>query len=99
MVSERCLWEELEKCTLAGRLEVEVAAKKDEPARTAKVSVRYKQVELRPPQRLKQLRIEGWKPIQLWAIYVKEIYTPEGVTPLEWMLLTNVPVNNYEDKG
>jgi hypothetical protein len=97
MTTDRSLWEELEQSPLAGRLEVEVAAKKDAPARTAKVSVRYAQVELKPPQRLKEVRIDGWKPVQLWAVYVKEVYAPQGVEPLEWMLLTNVPVNNYED--
>lgn len=97
MVGERGLWEELETMPLAGRCEVEVAAKKDEPARTAKVSIRYAEVTLKPPQRLKEVRIAGWKPIKLWAIYVKEVYVPADVTPLEWMLLTNVPVNNFED--
>src|SRR5438552_8913721 len=97
MAGEKCLWEELESSVLAGRLEVEVAAKKDEPARTAKVSVRYQEVEIKPPKRLKKVRIAGWKPIRLWAVYVKEVYAPEGVTPLEWMLLTNVAVNNIED--
>jgi hypothetical protein len=46
---------------------------------------------------LKAIRIAGWKPIRLSAVYVEEVYPPEGVTPLEWMLLTNVPVNNFED--
>ncbi|MEW6734879.1 MAG: IS4 family transposase, partial [Acidobacteriota bacterium] len=97
MAGERCLWEELATAPVSGRLEVEVAAKKDEPARTAKVSVRYAKVELRPPQRPKEIRIERWKPITLWAIYVKEIYATESVTPLDWMLLTNLPVNNFDD--
>lgn len=94
---EKCLWQELESISLAGELEVEVAAKKDEPSRTAKVSVKYLQVELKPPQRLKEIRIDGWKPIKLWAVYVKEVCAPAGVTPLEWMLLTNMPINNFED--
>lgn len=99
MDEECCLWEELASRPMAGRLEVEVAAKKNEnePARTAKVSVRYGEVELKPPHRHKQFQIAGWQPIKLWAIYVKEVYAPQGVIPVEWMLLTNVPVNNYED--
>jgi hypothetical protein len=97
MAEERCLWEKLGRCRVAGELEVEVAAKKGEPARTATVEVRFKQVKLRPPQRLKRIRKEVWKPILLWAIYVKEKGTPEAVTPLEWMLLTNVAAGNFDE--
>jgi hypothetical protein len=95
--ADKSLWEELAAMPVAARVEVEVAEKKGEPARTAKVSVRYAEVELKPPQRLIEIRMDGWKPVKLWAVYVKEVYAPAGVTPLEWMLLTNVPVNNFED--
>jgi hypothetical protein len=54
--------------------------------------VRYAEVEVRPPQRLKSLRPAGWKPVRLWAVYVREEQPPAAVTPLEWMLLTNVAV-------
>jgi len=101
MPEEINLWEALENTPIIGELEVEVgekkSVKKQEPARVAKVGVRVSEVELKPPQRLKAIRMEGWKAIAGYAVYVKEINPPQGVTPLEWMLLTNVEVNNFED--
>ena len=36
-------------------------------------------------------------PLKAWVICVQEIKPPEGVEPVEWILLTNVPVHNAED--
>lgn len=96
MVGGETLWQHLKQCAVAGNLNVEVAQKKKEPARTAQVVVRYGRVEVRPPQRLKKLRMEGWEPVWVWAVYVREDNPPPGVTPLEWMLLTNVEVGDFE---
>lgn len=96
LVAGQTLWQHLQACPVAGRLTVEVAEKKKEPARRAQVSVRYREVEVRPPQRLKKLRIEPWKPVRVWAVYVTEECPPDGVTPLEWMLLTNVEVQDFD---
>jgi Transposase Tn5 dimerisation domain len=90
------LWESVAKSPVAGELDIEVAAKKDEPARIAKVAVRFCQVEIKPPYRSKKMQMPGWKPISVWAVYVKEIDAPKEVTPLEWMLLTNVAVHNFD---
>jgi hypothetical protein len=96
MVGGETLWQHLKERPVAGNLSVEVAEKKKEPARTAQVVVRYARVEVRPPQRLKKLRMEGWEPVWVWAVYVTEDNPPPGVTPLEWMLLTNVEVADFE---
>jgi hypothetical protein len=95
MVAGQTLWQHLQACAVAGELSVEVAEKKKEPARTAQLSVRYARVEVRPPQRLKKVRLEGWKPVWVWAIQVSEENPPGKVTPLEWMLLTNVEVEDF----
>lgn len=92
-----CLWEKLARCRVRGAVEVEVAAKKNEAARTAQVEVRFKRLQLRPPQRLKKVRMEGWKPVWVYAVYVKEKAAPAGVSQLEWMLLTNVAVTGFAD--
>jgi len=36
-------------------------------------------------------------PIQIYAVYVKEVNCPKGVEPLEWMLLTDVGVKSFRD--
>ena len=37
------------------------------------------------------------QPLRLWAVRVWEEKPPQGVEPLEWILLTNVPVETADD--
>ena len=62
-----------------------------QPARTARLEVRYGAVELRPPARQPHLGL-----VQAWAVLAQEVGTPPGVESIEWMLLTTVPVTNVE---
>jgi hypothetical protein len=78
-----------------GQRTIEVPAKEGQPARTAKVGVSWQRVKIRPP---KQRRgDERGVPLTAWVVRVSEIDPPAGVTPLEWILLTNVPVHTLED--
>jgi hypothetical protein len=84
---------------LRAQLTLKLQAKQSEPAREAKVSVRYKQVKLKPPYRPKG---DGYEPLPLtpltlWAVQVREVNPPQAVTPVEWLLLTTVSVKNTED--
>jgi hypothetical protein len=36
------------------------------------------------------------KPLAIWAILAREDHPPPGVTPLEWMLLTTLPVETLQ---
>ncbi|MCA1617073.1 MAG: IS4 family transposase [Acidobacteria bacterium] len=91
------LWERLSQEKVAGVIEIEVAARANQPKRDVEASVRFARVVIKPPQRLKELRIEGWKAVAVWAVWVKERNPPAGVEPIEWMLLTNVEVSSFED--
>jgi hypothetical protein len=42
-------------------------------------------------------RSRSGKPLCCWTIRVREIDAPEGVEPLEWILLSDEPVNGLED--
>jgi len=82
---------------VAGRITVEVPAQKDQPAREALCEVRFRSVTLRPPYRPKEFGVE-LSPIQVDAVWVHEVHPPAHVKePLDWMLLTTVPVKNFED--
>jgi hypothetical protein len=35
--------------------------------------------------------------LQVWVVHVGEVDHPAGAEPLEWILLTNDPVRNFED--
>jgi hypothetical protein len=101
--SDRCLtgqevdklWAKVEKRPTAGHLTVHITKNQKQEARKATVSVRFAQVQLKPPWRPNGKKLP---PVQLQAILVREEEPPEGVDdPIEWLLLINRPVNNFED--
>lgn len=67
-------------------------ASEKQSAREAKVSLRYQQVELKPPSSHK-----GSKPLTLWAVHVREYNAPQDAVPLEWFLLTTVAIESADD--
>jgi len=60
-------------------------------ARTAKVELGYQQLTLLPPSSLKDRR-----PLQIWAIHVREPSPPLNETPVEWLLLTTHEITDIE---
>lgn len=78
-------------------LTIEVSAKKNEPKRKAQVSVRYRKVKLKAPYRVQCSGQEPLPSLEVYAILVREDNPPEGMTPVEWLLLTNVLVKHIED--
>ncbi|HEV3117695.1 MAG TPA: IS4 family transposase [Gemmataceae bacterium] len=67
--------------------------KQARPARKAKVTVRATSVLLRPPARA------GTKllPVRVNAILVREEKPPAASEPLEWLLLTSLPIETFAD--
>lgn len=89
------LWATLYARPIVDVVQVHVPAREDQPARDAQLSVRFAKVVLRPPKNhpnRKKLRR-----IRVWAILTMEISPPEDVSPISWMLLTNVPVHDPAD--
>lgn len=78
-------------------LTIKVSAKKNEPKREAQVSVRYRKVKLKAPYRPQRSGHEPLPSLDVYAILVREDNPSEGMTPVEWLLLTNVPVKCIED--
>ena len=74
---------------------VSVGATAGRPAREARVAVAWAQVTLLVPQ---QPRGETRRvPLTTWVICVREVEPPAGAEPLEWILLTDVPVETAAD--
>jgi hypothetical protein len=83
------LWEQMAGQPTAGYQMVQVPRKGCQLAREAKLEVRHAQVTLQPPKN------KGYPPITVWAVYAKEVDFPGYVaSPLEWMLVTTVEVQN-----
>jgi hypothetical protein len=81
---------------LGGR-HVAVAARDGHPARRAKVLVAAGAVELVAP---KQPRGDhGPNPLPLSVVALREVEAPEGVEPLEWILLSDRPAGDLAQAG
>ena len=77
---------------LAGTLLLSVPRHDDRPSRSATLAVRYGTFSLQPPSthpRRRQL-----SPLPLQAVLVEEIDPPAGVPPVQWLLLTTLPVES-----
>jgi hypothetical protein len=86
------LWQALAQQPIIGMREILVPPNEKRAARQAHLAVRTRPVTLRPPHRSPHLT-----PVAVWAVLAEELEPPTGVEPLEWMLLTTVPVKTKDD--
>ena len=59
-------------------------------AREAKLSIKYSEVTIKAPYSKNDS-------ITAWVVVAEEIDAPQGIEPIAWYLLTNVPVTGFED--
>src|ERR1700681_2684666 len=77
-----------------GTFIMEITKKKGRSARTAKMEVRSASVTLKPVRRpADQPRLPE---VKVNVVWVREINPPTGEKPVEWMLLTSLPVETFE---
>jgi hypothetical protein len=72
--------------TAAGEAMVELRARPDRPARTARLAVGYARVKVRRPLNTREKGMP--KTVELTLVQVSEIDPPQGVEPILWRLLT-----------
>jgi len=101
--SELKLFAQMAAAPLAQRMKIPVPrqrehlAKGSQPgrpglkARQAKVELRFQEVTISPPQRP---HTRHRPPLKLWALYVVEPRAPKGATPIQWLLLTSIPLTS-----
>ena len=69
-----------------------------QPARTAKLEVRFGRLQVPfPAQRSPYLKSLPPLPIEMSVVHVVEVDPPKGEEPVEWILLTSLPVESFED--
>ena len=85
------LWPFMESQAVAGTRTLGLPRRKGRAARTSVLEIRFAQVELHAPKHKPSLGA-----LRLWAVYVKEIDPPSSKEAIEWMLLTTLEVNNFE---
>lgn len=83
---------------VAGAYELDLQARPRQPARTAKLEVRYGPLRVPVPRhKSPYVKALGPEPIPMWVVWVREIDAPPGVEPIEWMLYTSLPVETFDD--
>ena len=87
----RYLWEQMAAQPVAGIQPVRVPRRANRAARTAELEVRFGAVELRAPKTRAKL-----PNVRLWAVWARESNAPAGVEPVEWMLLTTLAVEDFQ---
>lgn len=85
------LGEELQAARPLGRITFQLSRQVARPARRVTRSVKAL------PVTCKGARRPGGRlpPVQLWAVYARELKPPKGEDPLEWLWLTRVPVTDF----
>lgn len=92
---EKYLWQRLETQVVAGELSVQVPRQADRPARLATLQVRFAPVSILPPHH-RRAKAEGLAALNVWAVLAREEAAPAGSQPLEWLLLSTLPVDSFE---
>jgi hypothetical protein len=77
---------------LRGRI-LEVPGHGPAASGTAKLLVSASAVTIFPPW----LTRKDQEPMRMWVVRVWEVDAPEGIEPIEWILLTSLPVNTLEE--
>lgn len=83
---------------LLGSYELNLRSRPGVAARTAKIEVSVVRVKYpRPSQHSKWVKNCGIKELAMNVVIVQEVDAPKGVKPIRWVLLTSLPVENFED--
>ncbi len=86
------LWKRMDAEPMAGLIDVAVPRRGLRPAQTARLQVRFAQVTLNTPSTSKL------PPVSVWVVYAREVgYRVEVKEPIDWMLLTSVKTESFED--
>lgn len=81
-----------------GSYELSLRSREGVAARTAKLELRTVSVTYpAPSHRSKWVRNCGISEIRMNVVVVQEVNAPKGVKPIQWVLLTSLPVNTFED--
>jgi len=97
------LWDHMRQQPETGAYAVEIPKRsatkhcKEREARTATVAVRFGSFLFNPPRNNTRHSSEHLPDIDMNAVYVMEINPPAGEEPVEWMLLTNLPVRSFDE--
>ena len=97
------LWPVVRNFPCQGAISVEIPARNNKPKRTAMLEVSFGTFTMPIPRnnfKIRKENVSKKNPITsltLTAIYVVEKTPPLGEEALEWLLLTNLPIQNFDE--
>lgn len=83
----------LPKLSCSGERQVKLPARKGQKERTAKLWVYHTHITC--PAALNR----SGSNVPLYLVWAVELYAETGVDPLEWIVLTTLPIEDFEDAG
>lgn len=84
---EKYLWETMQSIPIIGETLLLIPGRGKLAERTAKMTIRTAPVRIRPPR---SRRSEHLSEVEVFVIWAIEAEPPEGIEPVQWMLLTSV---------
>jgi hypothetical protein len=90
---ENYLWAAMATARLAATSIIQLGKRGKQPARKATLKVRWQQVTLRPPKHRDKEKLPN---VTVWAVWAVESAPPADAEPVEWLLLTTVPLSSTE---
>jgi hypothetical protein len=91
---EGYLWAALEATPSVATTQIKVPPRNGQAARTASLSIHWREVTLRPPTRRAKEKLPQ---VNVWAVWAIETAPPPNLPAVEWLLLTTVPVDTPQD--
>ena len=70
------------------------SASEKQPKRQATLSLRWMKVSINPPE---IGSAKDQPPVEMWLLDAREENPPEGVSPLNWKILTSIPITDIEE--
>src|SRR5690606_2268010 len=84
------LWELVRAQACVDTLEIHVPRSRKRKERRTTLEIRFTQFSVRHPEGRKKPRLK------IWAVLATEAEAPQDEEPIEWLLLTNLPVETFD---
>lgn len=88
------IWSTVENTIPIGTIEFDMPAGRGREARHVKQIVYAAEVKLKAPKRVGQPKLPD---VKINTVLTKEIDCPEGAEPVEWLLLTSLPISSIKE--
>lgn len=91
------LWSHMRKAPLAGIQTIQLPARHNQAERSVTLEIRFSEITFKAPQRYPEAKMKQLSNVTMRAVWLYEPNPSADIEPLEWMLLTNMPVDSIED--